>query len=252
MSLATWGRVAAHELARLVVVSPHLDDAVLGASNLLAVSPEPVVVTVFAGRPATYPDPTTAWDAHGGFGPGDDVVAVRREEDRDGLAELGATPVWLDHVDHQYRSAGDRVEVEVLAADLERALVDLAPTAVALPFGLGHDDHVATHEAGLLVRSRLSEEVAWFCYADTGYAHIPGVLAWRISKLFRAGLWPTLCAPAVGADPGRRHRAFAHYRSQVAALRAEWDAFDLLDAPVPETLWRLAPPPPGWEGLVEL
>lgn len=260
--LRTWGRVDAAELARLVVVSPHFDDAVLGASNLLAGSPDPVVVTVFGGAPVPMPDPCTEWDSLGGFVPGDDVIAMRRDEDRRGLAELGATPVWLDHVDQQYRSAEARARVELVADDLGKALRGLAPTAVAIPFGLANDDHVDAHDAALMVRDRWLAEghgggsdrdtPAWFCFEDTGYKHIPGLLAWRIAGLFRSGLWPSPCAPPVGQDPSRRRRAFAHYASQVRALGAEWAVGDLLDAPAPEQLWRLAPPPAGWEALIDL
>jgi len=102
-----------------------------------------------------------------------------------------------------------------------------------------------------MVRERLGD-VSWFCYEDGGYTHIPGLLAWRIGKLFRSGLWPTPAAPPVGQDADRRRRAFAHYRSQVAALGADWHVEDLLAAPAPEQLWRLDPPPEGWEPLASM
>jgi LmbE family N-acetylglucosaminyl deacetylase len=89
-----WGLVAPAELERVVVVSPHLDDAVLGCGRLLAAHPGATVITLYAGAPSTYPDPPTRWDQVAGFGPGDDVLAARKDEDRAALAELGATPVW--------------------------------------------------------------------------------------------------------------------------------------------------------------
>jgi len=248
MDLASWGLVTEAELARLVVVSPHLDDAVLGASGVLAAAPAPTVVTLYAGAPDPAPDPPTPWDALGGFGPGDDVVACRREEDRAGLAELGATPRWLDLLDHQYRDEAARVPPAAVADVLEPVLRDLEPTAMLVPFGLANPDHEDAHEAALLVRERMPEP-AWLCYEDTGYKHVPGLLAWRIARLFGAGLWPTPAAPPVDADPGLRWRSFAHYLSQVRALDAEWGIAAKLDAPAPEQCWRLAPPPPGWEGL---
>ena len=52
-----WGVVRDEELQRIVVVSPHLDDAVLGCSYLLARCPGTSGVTIFAGRPSRYPDP---------------------------------------------------------------------------------------------------------------------------------------------------------------------------------------------------
>src|SRR4051812_4728612 len=79
----------------VMIVSPHLDDAVFGCGELLGARPGSVVVTVFAGAPPTY-ETVTEWDALAGFRAGDDVMAARRAEDRDALAVLGARPVWLD------------------------------------------------------------------------------------------------------------------------------------------------------------
>ena len=175
---------------RLVVVSPHFDDAVLGAGQLLAAHPGATVITVMGGRPDRYPAEVDEWHALGGFGPTDDRIAVRRDEDRRALAEVGASPVWLDHVEQAYLAPADRPTAEAIAPSLEAALVAAAPTAVAFPFGLGNPDHGTTHEAVMLVRER-HPDLVWLCYQDAGYRHIPGMLAWRISSLFRSGVWPT-------------------------------------------------------------
>src|SRR5213078_209954 len=102
MSLGEWVSVPTSELDRIVVVSPHFDDAVQGAGYLLAGHPGSTVVTVFAGRPPAYPATPTEWDAFGGFKPGDDVVAIRQDEDIAALTVLGAAWHWLDFSDHQY------------------------------------------------------------------------------------------------------------------------------------------------------
>ena len=94
-------------------------------------------------------------------------------------------------------------------------------------------------------------EPAWFCYEDMGYKHIPGLLAWRVAQLFRAGIWPTPQAPTIDQGEERKRRALAHYCSQLKALNTDWDLDEKLDAPAPEQLWRLAPPPAGWEGLTQ-
>ena len=44
----------------------------------------------------------------------------------------------------------------------------------------------------------------------------------------------------------------AEYVSQVKALEADWVLWRRLDAPTPEQYWRLAPPPAGWEALIDL
>ncbi|MGZ4690626.1 MAG: PIG-L deacetylase family protein [Acidimicrobiia bacterium] len=245
-----WGLVAPDVLERIVVVSPHLDDAVLGCGRLLAAHPGATVITVYAGAPARYPEPPTSWDVLSGFDQGDDVLAVRRGEDRAALTELDATPVWLDFVEHQYLERSDWVGADRTVDALEAAVRAAAPTAVFMPFGLANPDHTATHDAARIVRDRIPEP-AWFCYEDMGYKHIPGLLAWRVAQLFRAGIWPTPAAPPVAHGDEVKARALAHYASQIRALEAEWQIGAKLAAPAPEQFWNLASPPPGWERLSE-
>lgn len=253
--LGWFGRVDPDELRKIVVVSPHMDDAVLGAGHLLATHPGCTVVTVFAGAPSEYPTEPTPWDASGGFAPGDDVVAARRREDRQALGLLRANPEWLDFVDHQYLAKDERPSAAEIADALEQSIAAIAPTAVFLPMGLANPDHVSSHEAGLQVRSRLIEDaptMAWFCYEDSGYKHIPGLLAWRVSKLFHSGLWPTPAVVPVDLDAGLKRSAILLYESQLPPLRAEHDLDQRLAANVPEQFWRLDPPPPGWDSLADL
>jgi LmbE family N-acetylglucosaminyl deacetylase len=245
-----WGLVRPDELDRVVIVSPHLDDAVLGCGRFLAANPGATVITVYAGRPERYPDPMTHWDTLAGFGSGDDVLDARRAEDAAALAELGATPRWLDFVEHQYLPRREWVGPDATADRLEAELRALDPTAVLIPFGLANPDHTATHDAARRVRERFPEP-AWFCYEDTGYKHIPGMLAWRVAQLFRAGIWPTPAALPLDPSEVRKQAALAHYASQLLALEADWQLGAKLAAPAPEQSWRLAAPPAGWEGLSE-
>src|SRR5690348_7134866 len=130
--LREWGDVTAEELTRILVLSPHLDDAVLGCGHLLAAHPGTTVLTVFAGAPV-----------------------ARRREDVDALDELGVEPVWLDFVEHQYLDRDDWVRPAAIVDTLEAAVRDIDPTMVVAPFGLANPDHDCTHEAALLVRERL-------------------------------------------------------------------------------------------------
>jgi len=134
---------------------------------------------------------------------------------------------------------------------LETTLRDLAPTAVFAPFGLANPDHDATHDACLLVRDRYPDP-SWFCYEDTGYKHIPGLLAWRVARLLRRGVWPTPAAVPVDVDHERKMKAIACYPSQVRALEHDWQLGTKLAAPAPEQQWRLAAPPEGWASLGEM
>jgi len=252
---ATWGLVDPGELRRIVVVSPHFDDAVLGAAHLLSSYPGSAVITVMGGRPPAYPPEPTPWDAAGGFRTGDDVVAARREEDRAAMAFLDATPVWLEFPDHQYLARDERPKATDVAPALGRAISERRPTAVFLPMGLANPDHDVTHEAGLLARAAGEDSApacAWFCYEDHGYKHIPGILAWRVARLFMSGLWPTPAVVPIEPDMDRKRAAIDLYKSQIPPLQQDHALSERLDANVPEQFWRLAPPPKGWEGLMEL
>jgi LmbE family N-acetylglucosaminyl deacetylase len=243
-----WGLVAPEELERIVVLSPHLDDAVLGCGRLMARHPGATVVTVYTGAPDRYPDPMTHWDTIAGFRPGDDVLGARKQEDEKALSQLGASPVWLDFVEHQYLDRPDWVGADQIVDAVEAAIRAADPTAVFVPFGLANPDHAETHDAARIVRDRFPEP-SWFCYEDSGYKHIPGMLAWRVSQLFRAKLWPTPVAVPLDPDDDRKLAAYDAYESQVLALQADWNIEPKLTAPAAEQHWRLAPPPAGWEGL---
>jgi LmbE family N-acetylglucosaminyl deacetylase len=248
----SWGQVDPEVLGQIVVLSPHFDDAAMGAGQMLIRHAEAktTVITVLGGRPPTYPDPPTSWDALGGFRAGDDVVGVRREEDRAGLEVLGADPVWLDFPDHQYLEVADRPTPEEVAPVLEDAIAAQTPTAVFVPMGLANPDHVMTHAAALIVRER-RQEWAWFAYEDHGYKHIPGILAWRVSKLFRSGLWPTPALVPVASETEAKRKAIWCYASQIPPLERDHALTERLAANVPEQFWRLAPPPAGWERLID-
>jgi LmbE family N-acetylglucosaminyl deacetylase len=250
-----WGVLEDGTLDRIVVVSPHFDDAVLGAAHLLGSHRGSTVVTVMGGRPPVYPDPPSEWDAEGGFTAGDDIVAVRREEDRAALGTFGTRSTWLEFVDGQYETSGRRPVAADIAPTLERAVRDCGPTAVFLPMGLAHPDHTLTHAAGLRVRESIgsgTDAPRWFLYEDGGYVHLPGQLAWRVSNLFRRGLWPTPAIVPAPVDMAAKRAAIACYASQIAPLEREHLLSERLGAEVPEQYWRLDPPPAGWEVLTTL
>ena len=246
-----FGIVDDAELERIVVVSPHFDDAVLGCGRFLAAHPGATVITVLGGRPARYPDPPTEWDADCGYSAGDDIVARRREEDRAALSVLQADSVWLEFADHQYLARSERPSRATVAVALADAIDTLAPTAVFAPFGLANPDHVLTHDAARIVREQRTDR-AWFCFEDYGYKHVPGMLAWRVASLFRSGVWPTPAIMPVARDDEVKARALQGYAPQLRALEHNWAVDRQLAAPVPEQFWRLAPPPEGWERLADM
>jgi LmbE family N-acetylglucosaminyl deacetylase len=252
---ATWGEVDPTLLRHVAVVSPHFDDAVMGTGDFLGRHPGSVVITVFGGPPPAYPDPPTAWDASGGFKSGDDVVAVRREEDRRALAVYDAEPLWLEFPDHQYLDPADRPTPTQIAPVLAETVRAGRYSSVMFPMGLGNPDHDVAHQSGLLAREALSAElpeVGWFCYQDAGYTGLPGLLAWRVRQLFNSGLWPTPALVPVEPDIERKRRAIWCYASQIPPLEGEHALSDRLGARAGEQYWRLALPPQGWELLASV
>jgi LmbE family N-acetylglucosaminyl deacetylase len=217
-------------------------------------------VTVLGGRPPAYPDPPSDWDALGGFKAGDDVVALRREEDAAAMEVLESSYRWLEFADHQYLAPPDRPTPEQVAPVLASTIAELDPTSVFVPMGLGNPDHVMVHDASLLVRA---DEVAagaggpgqtrreWFCYEDHGYKHIPGLLAWRVAKLLRSKPWPTPAIVPHVPDEERKRRAIWCYTSQIPPLEQDHALTARMEGRVPEQFWRLAPPPTGWEGMAD-
>ncbi len=247
----TWGLVSPKELEQIVVISPHFDDAVMGAGDLLGSYSSTTVLTVFAGTPTTYPQVLSEWDRCAGFKPGDDVVAARRDEDLAALRVLDSDHRWLEFIEHQYLAPEERPSTSDIAPVLSSAIKDLGPTAVFVPMGLGNPDHVTAHDAALIVRESF-RDIAWFCYEDHGYKHIPGLLAWRVAKLLRSGPWATPAIVPITPDPVRKREAIWSYTSQIPPLEQDHALSARMDANVPEQFWRLAPPPKGWEGLADL
>ena len=246
-----WGLPLDGELDRVVIVSPHLDDAVLGCGQFMAVHPGCTVVTVFAGNPPQYPNPMRVWDVQSGFRVGEDVMEARRKEDGAALAILDATPHHLDFVEHTYNPGDVPVTPDAIAPRLTETMRALQPSLVLAPFGLANPDHDVVHRASMLTRADLDDDVSFWCYEDMGYKHIPGLLAWRVAQLFHSKVWPTPVCPPVDATTECKMKAVHCYASQLLALEDDWQIATKLESPAPEQYWRLAPPPEGWEGLAE-
>jgi len=217
----------------VLVISPHLDDAVFGCGELLAACPGSVVVTVMAGRPPQNAE-LPPWDARAGFQPGDDVAAARREEDRAALALLAACPLCLDFLDSQYRASPT---VEALAGALEAAILDTGLGQVLLPLGLFHSDHHLTHAAAIAVL-RHQPALSWWAYEDALYRQVPNLGIERLQALQRAGI---SAIPITMPRCDRREikrQAMQQYGSQLRALGKP----GYEDALERERYWRLALP----------
>jgi LmbE family N-acetylglucosaminyl deacetylase len=201
---------------RLLVVSPHCDDAVFSCGSLLSAHPGSIVVTVFAAGPASG-EPLTEWDQVSGFHPGDDVMAARRDEDRRALSLLAAHPLWLQFHDSQYRRSPSR---EDLALNLHLVFQTIRPHAIMVPWGLFHSDHILASDACLALRRHFLEP-AWFLYEDAIYRRIPDLLSRRIALLRSRGLYARLASVGPNHSGDRKFDAVSCYRSQLKALTSD-------------------------------
>lgn len=213
-------------------VSPHLDDAVFGCGQWIASSPSSIVVTIFAGAPPADAA-LTAWDAECGFRDGDEVIAARRAEDRAALAQVGATPIWLDFRDDQY---GEPRTTQAIADTLASVIAPEHGSAIHFPLGLFHRDHVRASDACAMLADRLAAH-EFHLYEDALYRRIDGAVDERMNALRERGLDLERCTPSLARDAeSRKREAVACYRSQLRALRTR-DAYGDLDAP--EAHWRV-------------
>lgn len=153
---------------RVVVVSPHLDDAVLslGAAMAHAASQGAVwtVLTVFAGDPDSTA-PASRYDRRCGFRSAAEAATIRRREDQRACAVLGATPVWLPFGDGQYERSRD---ADVVWASLEPQ-IHQAQVLLLPGFPLTHRDH-AWVTALVLGRAPVSTVIGF--YAEQPYARM--------------------------------------------------------------------------------
>src|SRR5262245_42300812 len=157
-------RRAPRIVSGLVVVSPHLDDGAFGCADMIHAHPGATVITVFAGGPDAWGEPTD-WDAASGFATGENAVARRREEDRCALAALDAQALWLPFWDSQYGASADASDI---GSALAHALVELAPDVVVIAGGLWHSDHRLADEAAAGLVSRHAR-LEWLAYEDAIY-----------------------------------------------------------------------------------
>ncbi len=224
-----WGLEESGELDRLLVISPHLDDAVMSCGALLLAHPGATVATLFAASPDAYTDPLNEHDTACGFRPGDDTMAVRRAEDVRALAAVGAGPRWLPLCQNSHVERTDPVAVPDGAVDaIVESIAEVRPTCVVAPLGLSHADHQACHLSALGARDRI-DPMPWLWYSDLPYTFIPRVLAARFRALHELGITASPACPTVSHDFAAKWHAFGRYITQVPVLDGLWQLRERLE-----------------------
>jgi LmbE family N-acetylglucosaminyl deacetylase len=225
------------------VVSPHLDDAALSCSLLLAANPGSHITTIFANGPSSV-RPLPPWDrAARYFADGADVMGTRREEDHRAAALVMATAIHLPYWDRQYRNerygyqeCAEKQLFDAVAEDLLRRCPDLTVDGLVIPLGLGHPDHRLAADVGLMLAENQPGPV--FLYEELPYAvEDPADAADRKELLAQRGFVLEGDETLEFLDDRALKKAvFRCHASQRRQLR--WRARKAIRTP--ERVWRLA------------
>jgi len=189
----------------------------------------------------------TSWDRRSAcFRNGDDVIAVRRDEDRRSAEMLGGTSHHLPFWDSQYRIDTYSYEGpndEELPTHITRALaamaVELQPDAWVVPLGIGHRDHEVVGTACLGLVCEI--EGSFYVYEELPYrVETPKIVEQAVQKLHRDGfkLERDRGMPAGGSLLEKVHAVRCH-RSQLRALGRRRVLRAILRS---ERIWRLVQP----------
>jgi len=204
--------------ARLLVVSPHLDDSVLSCGLLLTANPSAIVCTVFTAPPRD--NMSTDWDRQAGFTDAFEAMSVRRQEDTEALQMLHAEPIHLPFRDAQY---GDTPPLEALTDALRHTLLAHVPDKVLIPLGLFHSDHTLVSDACLALITEM-RGMAFHAYEDVPYRKMEQAVAKRIEELRNRGyvVAPADDLPATTRESASheqmKREAIAAYASQLRAF----------------------------------
>ncbi|MDQ3572729.1 MAG: PIG-L family deacetylase [Actinomycetota bacterium] len=236
---------------RTIILSPHLDDAVLSCWHLLSGKGQVGVVNVFTGLPSAN-GVVPYWDLMTGATDSRARVLDRLAEDKAALATVGRKARNLDLLDEQYRAAGQPVEpfVEQVAATVAGADAIYAPAAIDPAIV----DHVLVRDAALDVGQDRGISVS--LYADLPHALRFGWPAFVVGKEKRvdpapfwerslrdAGAAAARATPEVHrlsrAQEQSKLKALFAYRSQLAGLDVMFGGITRADNLSYEVTWSL-------------
>jgi LmbE family N-acetylglucosaminyl deacetylase len=185
----------------VAILSPHLDDAVLGCWAELARAPHAVVVNVCAAIPPA--GQLAYWDGVTGGTDSAEHMRERLAEDERALDVAGVERINLEYLDKHYRENREPLDVDDLRARILDALPERCSMVLA-PAGIGdHVDHGATRDAVMGLREDFEVQL----YADLPYC-------------VRYG-WP---ARVTGAALDPHLDVEATWAPSLKSLPAEWQA----------------------------
>jgi LmbE family N-acetylglucosaminyl deacetylase len=241
----------------LLLVSPHLDDAVFSCAALLERAEQFDVVTVFAGAP----DPPRQgwWDVECGFASSAESAPARRREDEAAFAGTPHARSYLDLLELQYVDDRTGSEREAIAAAIRDWVSQHPAGTVVLPAGAGcsprptarwlrrlrrescsppqHPDHLLVREAGL--DALKGSDATPLLYEELPY--LWGAAADReVDRAAGRGDWHTE-AFELSVDRRRKAERIAAYASQIPHISPSHGRIDQEGTlPARERYWRFA------------
>lgn len=218
---------------KTLLLSPHLDDAVLSAGQFLANQPGCHCLTVFAGIPPRGKNDVTPYDSKTGFKSSHLAMEARRFEDRDAMARLQCDPFYFDsYLDHQYRNGTDP-DVHHLARTIADFVREGEYERVISCLGLLHPDHILLGDA--VVEASKSFDAPLYLWEDLPNRVLyPEEVPKHLAHVQAQGFKTTLEAPGGAGPMADKIRALLCYRSQLGTGDLD---FNLLL--VPERFWKL-------------
>ena len=233
-----------------VIMSPHLDDAVLSCWHLLCGPGDVGVINVFAGSPPPGSAPSW-WDRATGATDSAVRMKERRAEDREAFAIAGRTATHLDFLDEQYEPPDQ--SIAEIAVKL-RELID-PEVMVYAPAALGeHGDHERVRSAALELAAS-GQPVR--LYADYPHAVERGWPSWVNGTKPEAGSvvaedWDrrlgevgiTRPRPDIhrlgAAEQEQKLKALSAYRTQIPGLASRFGEIEGFPAFPYEIVWTLS------------
>jgi LmbE family N-acetylglucosaminyl deacetylase len=219
----------------MIVVSTHLDDAVLSCAEFIQENQGALIVTVFAGIPGELP--LTKYDVDCGFRSGTEAVTRRRAEDSNAAAVLGA---WCEHLGFFDRQYGiDTDPQALLDAFTKRFGYENGsdPEPVVLPLGIEHPDHETVSRLAAQALADVDYNGRVLFYEDLpNRVHRPQLVHPARSRLRHAG-WNLAPVPLHDAVPRDRERLAAK-RTAIWCYRSQLSLMDIDSCLVPERIFE--------------
>lgn len=216
-------------MRKILIISPHLDDAVLGAGQLMAGRPNCDVLTLFSGVPIDEML-LTPYDRKSGFIRSHQAMMKRREEDNQALAILQANPIHTDFLDSQYtKGRTEQIENDMnishfIAKTIEKNDYEF----VVAPLGLRHPDHEFASD--LVVELMTDYNIPLYLYEDIpARVQYPEIVPRRLKFVNAKEL--TFIGDGPVAD---KIRALWCYKSQINT--GDLNPYHLF---VPERFWKI-------------